>query len=458
MGYFIISKDEAIKLLENRSLTIAVIGQGKMGLPIDVVFLEAGYRVIGVDVNPETVQKINEGNPPIIGEPGVIEGIRKGLKDRKFECTLSLEKAVDESDVIIIIIPTLIDKYRNPELQPVIKLINSIGAYMKPGKLIVIESTVPPLTTEQIVKKQLEQISGLKAGKDFGLGFAPERTYSGRAIEDIRDKYPKIVGGVDPKSTERIALLYETIAKKGVIQMSSATAAEAVKIFKGIYRDVNIALANEFAKISEKIGVNVHEVIKAANSEPFSHIHRPGAGVGGHCIPVYPQFLINIANQFGINAELTKKGREINLSMPYHVINRTIIALNKVNKNLKGSKITLLGLAYRGNVKEYRYSPTFDVIKGLKEYEAKIVLHDPLYKEEELREIIDIDFEEDLKKAIQNSDCIVILTDHSEYKELDITFFDEQANNPYAIVDTRHILSDISERENTKRVIVGIGE
>ena len=240
--------------------------------------------------------------------------------------------------------------------------------------------------------------------------------------------------------------------------MSSATAAEAVKIFKGVYRDVNIALANELAKIAEKLEINIYEIIKAANTEPYSHIHKPGAGVGGHCIPVYPHFLINAGKELGVETRLIETGREINLDMPNHVVKRVIQALNKINKCLMNKKICLLGLSYRGDVKEYRYSPTLDVIRELKNYKPNIVLHDPLFTEKELRDIIDIKFERDMIKAVSDSDCIVILTDHTKYKDLDVSFFDKYAKNPYAIIDTKHLLKHSEAEEINNRVIMGIGE
>jgi len=456
--YFLTTDEEAELMLKRRDLTIGVIGQGKMGLPLSTVFANSGYRVIGVDIDPEVVSLINKGEPPITGEPGVKEGIINAIEKGLYRCTLSLKEAVFKADILIIIIPTLVDKNRNPLLQPLIKLINSIGSHMEKGKIVIIESTVPPLTTEKRIKKQLEDISGFKAGVDFGLGFAPERTYSGRAIQDIVENYPKIVGGVDPRSTKRISMFYKSFVKKGVIEMSSATAAEAVKIFKGVYRDVNIALANELAKIAEKLEVNIYEIIKAANTEPYSHIHKPGAGVGGHCIPVYPHFLINAGKELGVETRLIETGREINLDMPNHVVKRVIQALNKINKCLMNKKICLLGLSYRGDVKEYRYSPTLDVIRELKNYKPNIVLHDPLFTEKELRDIIDIKFERDMIKAVSDSDCIVILTDHTKYKDLDVSFFDKYAKNPYAIIDTKHVLKHSEAEEINNRVIMGIGE
>jgi len=457
MIYWDASVVDEDNIIDNRDLTIAVIGQGKMGLPIDVAFLNAGYRVIGVDVNPKVVELVSQGNPPIVGEPGVEEGIRKGLQTKKFECTLSLEYALKQSDVIIIIIPILLNKYNNPDLQPLIKLIDSIAVHLRRGQIIILESTVPPLTTETIIKPHLERISNLKAGIDFGLAFAPERTYSGRALKDIVDNYPKIVGGINKKTTDKVAKIYASFVKNGIIKMSSATAAEAVKVFKGVYRDVNIALANELAKIAEKLDVDIMEVIAAANTEPYSHIHYPGPGVGGHCIPVYPQFLINVASEHGLNAPITKTARAVNLSMPSHVINRCLFGMNKLNKALKSSKVVVLGLAYRGNVKESRNSPSIEVIKQLKHYEPKeLILHDPLFTSDEISRIVDVTFDSDLEHALNGADCILILTDHDHYKSFNFLTILKN-DNPCLIVDTKNLIKNREEYNHLGHLVIGIG-
>ncbi|MHA1420209.1 MAG: NAD(P)-binding domain-containing protein, partial [Candidatus Heimdallarchaeaceae archaeon] len=223
MKYFTMDLNEASNALKNRSLTISVFGLGKMGLPICTVFLEAGFKVIGVDISPELVEGLNHGLIPLVGEPGVEEGIIKALEKKQFSATLSVEDAVKSSDIIVIIIPILVDDNKQPHLDPLKELLEKIGKHLEKGHLIIQETTLPIGTTEGVIKPLLEEISGLKAGEDFGIGFSPERTYSGRAMIDITVNYPKIVGGFDSKSTDRIAEFYETFVEKGVIKMSSAT-------------------------------------------------------------------------------------------------------------------------------------------------------------------------------------------------------------------------------------------
>ncbi|MFW9853004.1 MAG: nucleotide sugar dehydrogenase, partial [Candidatus Thorarchaeota archaeon] len=432
-------------------------GQGRMGLPISVVFLKAGYKVIGVDVNPELVEKAAKGYIQLIGEPGVDEGIKEGVTNGRYTCTLSHEEAIKQADIIIIIIPLILDENKNPNLSPLINLMQQIGTVLEEGQLVITETTLPIGTSEEIFKPILEEKSGLIAGNDFGLGFSPERTYSGRVIEDVTLRYPKIVGGINRKTTERMSMFYETFVEKGTIKMSSVTAAEAVKVFKGVFRDINIAIANEFAKLAESMKLNFYEIREAVNSEPFGNIMLPGAGVGGHCIPVYPHFLMENAKKVGLDLNLVKTGREINLSMAKHVIDKTQKALALFNKNLSDSKIVILGLAYRGNVKEHRYSPSLEIIKLLKEANANVILSDPFYEEQEIMEEIGISFQKDTRIALEKADCIIVLTDHDEYKNLPLTEIDQITNRPYVIVDTRNIWKKDKQESTESRLLLKIG-
>ncbi len=441
--------------LKNRSLTISVFGLGKMGLPICTVFLEAGYNVIGVDISPELVKGLNQGIIPIVGEPGVKEGIVKALENKQFSATLSVSDAVKSSDIIVIIIPILVDENKQPHLDPLKELLEKIAKHLEKGHLIIQETTLPIGTTEGIIKPLLEEISGLKAGEDFGIGFSPERTYSGRAMADITVNYPKIVGGFDSLSTDKIAKFYETFVEKGVIKMSSATTAEAVKVFKGVYRDMNIAIANELARIADKLNVNFYEVRDAVNSEPAGNILMPGAGVGGHCIPVYPHFLLQNLREIGLDSKLISSGREVNSLMPVHVIEKMGEELQNIQKDIKNAKIVLLGFTYRGNVKEHRYSPTIDIINNLQQSNADVWLHDPLYSKEELEKLSKTNVESDLKLILKGADIIILLSDHNMYKLLAFEEIDTLASSPYIFFDTRNIVTEDSTH-NRKIVKIGI--
>jgi len=449
MKFFEMNHDSAVQSIKNRSLTITVFGQGKMGLPISVVFLNAGYKVVGVDIDSTLVDNLNNNNIPMIREPGVSEAIKLGLETKKYYATLSIEQALQDADIIVIIIPIILDENKIPNLTPLTELIEKIGKNLQGGQLLIQETTLPIGTTEDVLLPIIEIHSGLTAGVDFGLGFSPERTYAGKVLKDITENYPKIIGGINSKSTDRMALFYNSFVEKGVIKMSSPRTAEAAKVFKGVFRDINIAIANEFSKIAEKLDVDFYEVRKAVNSEPSGNILLPGAGVGGHCIPVYPHFLIQTAKNLGIQPTLIKAGREVNMSMAEHVVTKITQSLEYLEKDLKTAKIVLLGLSYRGNVKEHRYSPTIDIINHLKDFEIDAYLHDPLYCRDEIRDIIGVNFVENLEEVLTHADCIVLLADHNVYGESLISKMDSLAKKPYVFVDTRNIyqLEDTEERK-----------
>ncbi len=449
------NNDSAVQSIRNRSLTIAVFGQGKMGLPISVVFLNAGYKVVGVDINQTLVDNLNQGIIPNLREPGVAEGIKAGVETKAYSATLSVEQALKDSDIIVIIIPIILDENKIPNLTPLTELVEVIGQHLQVGHLIIQETTLPIGTTENVLLPILEIHSGLSAGVDFGLGFSPERTYTGRVLQDITKNYPKIVGGINPKSTKRMSLFYNSFVEKGVKEMSSSRTAEAVKVFKGVFRDINIAIANELSKISEKLEVDFYEIRDAVNSEPSGNILNPGAGVGGHCIPVYPHFLIQTAKNLGIQPTLIKAGREVNMSMPQHVVTKITQSLEYINKNLQVAKIVLLGLSYRGNVKEHGYSPTIDIINLLKDLQANVYLHDPLYNSKEIQDIGSINFVEDLEEVLIQADCIVLLADHKDYEVSLIIKMDSLAKKPYIFIDTRNIFQ-VEETEDRKVYRIGI--
>ncbi|NYZ76220.1 nucleotide sugar dehydrogenase, partial [Candidatus Micrarchaeota archaeon] len=299
-------KAEIVKALRRGDITFSVYGIGKMGLPLAAILADKGARVIGVGRSRETIGKLNKGISDI-DEPGLGELVRKNVKAGRFSATNDAVGASRQSDVKIILVPTLLDEENNPDLEAVKSVSKSIAAGLQKGDLVILESTAPPGTTENVIKPILEK-SGLKAGRDFGLAHCPERTSSGRAIIDILGAYPKIVGGIDKKSAEACEAIYPVVNKKGVIIVKNLKTAEAVKVVEGVYRDVNIALANQLAVIFDELGVDSYEAFLTANTQPYSNMHMPGTGVGGHCIPVYPYFITKITKN---DSSLLKLAREV---------------------------------------------------------------------------------------------------------------------------------------------------
>jgi UDP-N-acetyl-D-mannosaminuronic acid dehydrogenase len=414
---------------------IAVWGLGKMGLPLAVVFANAGYSVAGVDVDAAKVHQINAGENPFPEEPGLDVMLKSALK-KKFAATL--EPA--EADIHIILIPIVL-KNDKADLSILEDVCRKIAGVLKKGNVVVLESTAPPGMCNTVITPLLET-TGLKAGVDFGVGHCPERTMSGTAIEDITKKYPKIIGASDPRTGSILTKVYSAINSKGVILMKDTQTAEAVKVFEGIYRDVNIALANELALYCEEAGIDVTEVIGAANTQPYCHLHNPGAGVGGHCIPVYPYFIMSE------KTSLIQTARKRNEMMPYHTVDLLERMFKNTGMSLKGASVLLLGISFRRGVKEERFSPFFNVRDELKRRGAFIYGYDPLYTREEV-EKYGVTYSTDY-----GVDGIVILTDHTEFENLDWkTLYSKGVR---VVVDGRNML-DREDVESAGLCYAGIG-
>ncbi len=448
-----------LRSVKDKKATVSIIGLGKMGLPLATVVASAGFRVIGVDLNTELVASINKGKTDL-NEPGVPEQLSRAVHSGILKATTSLQEALKEARIVLVIIPTLTNENNQLEEAPLRGLYETIATHLHPGTIIIQESTVPPGTTGGMLKEILEEKSGLKIGKDIGLGFAPERTYSGRVIADITERYPKIVGAVDgdEETAEIMKEFYSSFCSKGVIVVRNAITAEAVKVFKGAYRDVNIALANQFAILSELIGIDVMEAINAANTEPFSHIHHPGIGVGGHCIPVYPYFLTQKAARFGYEMSLLLEGRRINDSMPLWAIQRVEDVLAGLGSTLENETTVILGLAYRGGVKEHRNSPSLILARELKQRSKEVFLADPLYTPEEIRDITGLPSPTDEDTA--RATVFFIATDHKAYHEINWEQLCKDKNR-CIIYDGRYILDTTSIPRNAillapgKKAVIG---
>jgi UDP-N-acetyl-D-mannosaminuronic acid dehydrogenase len=422
-------KAEIIKALRRGDITISVYGIGKMGLPLAAILADKGARVVGVGRNKETINKLNKGISDI-DEPGLGELVKKNVKAARFSATTNGVDASKKSDVKIILVPTLLDKENNPDLEAVKSVSKSIAAGLQKGDLVILESTAPPGTTEDVIKPILEK-SGLKAGRDFGLAHCPERTSSGRAIIDILGAYPKVVGGIDKKSAEACEAIYSVVNKKGVIVVKNLKTAEAVKVAEGVYRDVNIAIANQFAIAFDELGVDTYDVLRAASTQPFFLMHLPGTGVGGHCIPVYPYFIIKIAKG---DTPLLKIARKINDEMADYTVKLAENAIRTAGGNIKGAKVMVLGIAFRGGVKETRYAPSFRIIRLLKERGAEVYAYDPLFTKAETQE-----FGFSYSDRFKGMDCIIIASDHKEFRKYDWKKIGKEMRSK-VLVDGRNVV------------------
>ncbi len=400
-------------------MKITVVAMGKIGLPLAVQFARKGHTVIGADVNETTVAQVNAGIEPFPGEAHLDQFLAEVVAAGSLVATTDTTSAVAQSDAVVVVVPLFVDAEGVPDFGWMDAATQAIGEGLKVGTLVSYETTLPVGTTRDRFAPMLEKISGLKAGVDFHLVFSPERVFTGRVFADLR-KYPKLVGGIDAASGARGVKFYEDVLDfddrpdlaqgNGVWDLGSSEASELAKLAETTYRDVNIALANQFALFSETHGIDVQKVIDASNSQPFSHIHRPGIAVGGHCIPIYPRmYLWNDPS-----ATVVSAARSANAAMPAHVVN----TLAKIHGDLKGQRVVVLGAAYRGGVKETAFSGVFPTVKALKDAGATVTVHDPMYTDAELAH-----YGFDSYHYGQATDAVIVQADHSEYRELDSSKF-----------------------------------
>ncbi|MUW14926.1 nucleotide sugar dehydrogenase, partial [Halorubrum sp. CBA1125] len=355
------------------SIPVAVYGMGKIGLPLSLVYAEATGAVTGVDIDPERVAALNGGSNPFDHEPGLSALLSNLVADGRFESTTDGEAAAASARVHVIVVPTVIDEADDPDLSALEAAAETVRAGLDPGDVVFVESTVPPGTCADVVAPILT--AGDREPGEFGLAHTPERTASGRALRDIRGSYPKIVGGVDAESGRVAALVYGELTDNEVIRTSDARTAECVKLFEGVYRDVNIALANELGSLTDEFGVDVVETIEAANTQPYCDILTPGAGVGGHCIPYYPYFLLDGVND---RAPLIRTARSVNERMPGFVVETLVDELAADGGSVEGATVALLGVAYRAGVPETRASPAIDIAHRLDRLGATVLAVDPI--------------------------------------------------------------------------------
>lgn len=424
---------------------VAVIGLGKIGLPLAAQFVHSGMRVIGCDINPEVVASVNTGNSHIKEEPGLEERVRAGVESGFLTATTDTASAVRKSNVVVIIVPLIVDANHDVEYTNIDAATGAVAEGLQPGTLVIYETTLPVGTTRTRFAPALEKVSGMKAGRDFRLAFSPERVYSGRIFRDLH-QYHKVVGGITPACTERAVEFYHVALEgTGCLSMHNADTAELVKLMETTYRDVNIALANEFARFAAERGLPVEEAIFAANTQPYSHIHRPGIAVGGHCIPVYPYFLINQAQEDEM--EIPRVARRVNDSMVTWSLDRLAEALG----GLGGKRVLVLGLSYRENVKEPVFSGALRIITQLRDMGAIPLVNDPLFTTEEIARY---GATPALLTDLPRGDAIILQAYHDEYRALD---WPALARLDYKVVlDGRNSLDRAAIRDSGIRYI-GIG-
>ncbi len=395
-------------------MDICVVALGKIGLPLAVQFARSGHSVIGADISSATVDSVNAGVVPFPNEADLDTYLVEVVGQGRLSATCDVTDAVSRSEVVVVVVPLVVDRQKRPEFAALDQATAAIGAGLRAGTLVVYETTLPVGTTRRRFAPALAAASGLTLGDELFVAFSPERVYSGRVFADLR-RYPKLVGGIDEASTKLAINFYESVLQfdqrddlarpNGVWNLGSSEAAELAKLAETTYRDINIGFANELARHADQHDIDIGEVIAACNSQPFSHIHQPGIAVGGHCIPVYPHFYL----AGDPTAQIPAAARRANDAMPAYAVQRLVDRLGA----LTGLTIAVLGLSYRGGVKESAFSGAFPLAEALTAAGARPVIHDPLYDDHEVAAAGFTPYH-----LGEHCDAAIIQADHREYRTL----------------------------------------
>ena len=429
---------QELKNLENRitkkEFLLGIIGLGYVGLPLSLTFLRKGISVLGFDLDPDKISKLHEGKSYIKHIPS--DELAGFVKQGVFSATSDFSR-LKEPDVLLLCVPTPLTQNREPDMQFIESTANSIAKELRPGQLIILESTTYPGTTVELLQPILES-SGLTGGVDFALAYSPEREDPGNPQYSTAD-IPKVVGGINKEST-RLACTFYNTALQTIVEVSSTQAAEMSKLLENIFRSVNIAMVNELKILSHRMGIDIWEVIRASSTKPFGFMpFYPGPGLGGHCIPIDPFYLTSKAREYDFPTKFIELAGEVNTAMPYYVIQRVMEALNQRKKSINGSKVFLLGMAYKKDVDDPRESPSFKLIELLREKGAEVIYNDPhIPSIPAVRKYsFSMDNTELTPETLAAVDCVLLATDHSAY---DYPFILDYAN---LIIDTRNAFAGL---------------
>ncbi|ELY60626.1 nucleotide sugar dehydrogenase [Natronolimnohabitans innermongolicus] len=419
------ASDEQIDESAAREATICVVGLGYVGLPLAVGFAQSNYRVVGYDVDETTVEQLQAG----VDTTGDLSD--DAIQDGDISYTTDAAQ-IGDADYVIIAVPTPIDDDDQPDLRYVESAATTVGSKMKPGTTVVLESTVYPGTTREVLAPALEEASDLTAGEGFFVGYSPERATPGDEAHGLADVV-KVVGAQNEKVLDDVAALYESVVDAGVHRAPSIEVAEACKVVENTQRDLNIAFVNELSMALERMDVDADAVLEAAGTKWNFHDYRPGL-VGGHCIPVDPYFLAHRSAREGFEPELVRTSRKVNESMPDHVAELTIKALNQCHKTLCESRVLVLGLSYKPGVGDIRSSKVANVVERLEEYDIDVTGFDPFADPEAVRDAFGIDVQEAV--SFDGFDAVVVTTGHDEFERLDLENVASALESDPALVDT----------------------
>jgi len=433
-------KRDFLSLIDQKTCTIGVIGLGYVGLPLIDAFVNAGYRCLGFDIDPQKVDLLNRGQSYIKHIDG--DRISQWLALNRFEATTDMQR-LSEPDALLICVPTPLDEARDPDLKYVVSTCRHISQVLRPGQLVVLESTTYPTTTRDVVVPILET-ENMKAGEDFLIAYSPEREDPGNPDFSAAG-IPKVVGGINDVSLDCASKLYET-AVAGVIPVSNCEVAEAAKVLENIYRAVNIALVNELKVLFDSMGIDVWEVIDAAKTKPFGfQAFYPGPGLGGHCIPIDPFYLSWLARKQGLNARFIELAGEVNRAMPEYVVTRTSEFLNEFSKPIRGSRICLAGIAYKKDVDDPRESPSFELLELLLARGAEMSYSDPHVPQLPSMRHFNLPSMESqplTAEYLRSLDAVLIATDHTDFD------YDTIVQHAPLVIDTRNATQHVKGKRD----------
>ncbi len=421
--------------LKSGTLHVSVVGLGRIGLPTAALLAKAGATVYGIDIDPEVVRKVKTGKSRFEDEPGLTEMVASTTRRGKLRATTEFEDTISRSEFIVICVPTPVSDSKSPDYSAVSAASRAIGKSLKKGSVVIVESTVGPGTVEGTIQPILENESGLRAVVDFGLASCPERSDPGSILKNM-STVPRIVGARGAKWRDMVSELYQAALGVEIVKVSDPKTANAVKLTENLFRDVNIALSNEFALLYEKLGIDVIEVINACATKYNFMPHYPGGGVGGPCLPSNPYYLISEGVRVGNIPHLVRLAREINDRMPDHVVELVVEALNEAGKTVRGSRVAVFGASYKPDVRDIQLSPVERVVTRLRDMGAGISLYDPYFVGEQ---VFGVRAAKTAIDAVRRTDCIVMGTAHSEFRRLDLRELAAVANDAPALVDSRNI-------------------
>ena len=442
--------EDVKKSLNLRTLRVCVVGIGRIGLPTALSFAKSGLQTIGVDINENLVSTINSGVFPLKDEPGYEEIFNDVIKNKMFSATTKIEDAIPNSDLILLSLPTPMDKNNVPDYSALRDSASKLSKFLSPNSLIIVESTVEPGFIEDEMVPIISKSDQLKIGENFFIGVCPENANPGEILHDFTN-LPRLVGSINKQTTEIITLIYDFVFAVELVIMPDCKTANAVKLTTNVFRDINIAFISELSLMFEKLGIDTLKVLEAAKKKYNFQIHYPGAGVGGPCLPINSYQLLNAARRSGVNLSMIEYGRQINEKMPEHVIKLTLDAFKECKKPIQNNDILILGVSYKPDVKDIQLTPAKHVIKKLQDLGANIHIYDPYFSSSQ---VFGINVEENLDAVISKVDASIIITAHKEFRNISLPVFNKMKSP--ILVDTRGII-DPMDAKQAKLIFRGLG-